>query len=415
MKNYLYHMTPALITGTLFLTGLSVQTMANNTTDDTNAVSISMEGDTIVANADNVNISDSVVTITEGGTYILSGTLNDGNVIVDAGSEEEVQLIFHGVSINSGTFAPVYIRQADKVIITLEEGTDNVLTNGGTYAQIDDNNVDAVIFSKDDLSFEGTGSLRISSSTEHGIVGKDDITITDGTIEIHTPDTAIRAKDNISVSGGTFELVTESDGLHAENNEDDSLGNIYITGGTFHIQVGDDGIHANTLLQIDDGTFDITAAEGLEATYVMINNGDISIAASDDGINAGKKSSQYTPTIEINDGNIVVVMGQGDTDGIDANGDIVINGGTIDVTGSSTFDYDGTGVLNGGTVIVNGQQVDTLPMQGKGGRGGMAGHGIMEGYGGEGYDGMEGRGNMENYGGMEGHVGKYGFGKKGEA
>lgn len=375
MKKFLYHMTPAFITGSLFLAGVTMQAMASSIIDETNAVSISMTEDTIQASTDKVNISDSVVTITEGGTYILSGTLNDGYVIVEAGEKETVELILNGVSINSDTFAPIYIKQADHVIVTLEEDTENVLTNGGTYSQIDDNNVDAVIFSKDDITLNGSGSLRIYSDHAHGIVGKDDITITEGTYDINTPDTAIRAKNNISVENGTFQITADSDGFHAENDKDDSLGNIYISGGNFSINVGDDGIHANTLLQIDDGTFDITAAEGLEATYVMINNGDISIEASDDGINAGQKSSQYMPKIEINDGNIVVVMGPGDTDGIDANGDIEINGGTVDVTGGSTFDYDGKGIINGGIVIVNGQQVDTLPEQFMGGHGGKGGKG----------------------------------------
>ena len=127
----------------------------------------------------------------------------------------------------------------------------------------------------------------------------------------------------------------------------------------------------------------ITAAEGLEATHVTINDGEISIEASDDGINASQKSDVLSPVIEINGGSTTIVMGEGDTDGVDSNGDIVINGGTISVNGNSTFDYDGTGVINGGTVIVNGEQVTTLPNQmmggpeGTGGPGGMGDPGSM--------------------------------------
>ena len=132
----------------------------------------------------------------------------------------------------------------------------------------------------------------------------------------------------------------------------------------------------------NSGLVNITAAEGLEATYVRINGGEIAIQASDDGVNAARKSTAYTPTFEMNDGYLKVVMGPGDTDGIDANGNIVINGGTIDVTGNSTFDYDGTAQLNGGTVICNGQQVSTLPNQMMGGgRGGM----MNSGWGGSQY------------------------------
>ena len=121
------------------------------------------------------------------------------------------------------------------------------------------------------------------------------------------------------------------------------------------------------MIEIKNGTFNITAAEGIEATYVKINDGKINISASDDGINAGNKSDKYSVKIEINGGDITINMGQGDTDGVDSNGDIIINGGTISVTGQSTFDYDGTGTINGGTVICNGEEVTTLPNQFMGG------------------------------------------------
>ena len=145
--------------------------------------------------------------------------------------------------------------------------------------------------------------------------------------------------------------------------------------GEFTIVSKDDGIHADGMIEINGGTYKVTAAEGIEATYVKINDGTINIEASDDGINAGNKSSKYSVKIEINGGNITVKMGQGDTDGVDSNGDIIINGGTISVTGQSTFDYDGTGTINGGTVICNGEQVTTLPNQFMGGgmRGGNPG------------------------------------------
>lgn len=382
MKNLLSKIMPVIVAGTIGLAGVAVQAEENNELlqtsetaveidiDDANAVNITMSGKEIKSDSDKVSISGSTITITQAGNYILSGSLENGSVIVNAGKEDKVQISLNGVSINSDTFAPIYVAQAGEVSVTLEEGTDNLLVNGGTFEQVDDNKVDAVIFSKDAIVMEGSGSLTIQSPAAHGIVVKDEMTIKSGTYEITTSDTAISAKDSITVADGTFKLTSDADGFHAENDKDDTVGNICISGGTFNINVGDDGIHANTLLEIDGGTFDITAAEGLEATYITINNGDISIVASDDGINAAQKSSKYSPTIEINDGNIKVVMGPGDTDGIDANGSIVINGGVVDVTGGSTFDYDDTGVINGGTVIVNGQQVDTLPTQRMGGHGG---------------------------------------------
>ena len=340
-----------------------------------NQVTISLNGTSASASSDSVQISGSTVTITAAGTYVLSGSLDNGSVIVNATKEDKVQLVLDGAEINSDTFAAIYVVQADKVFITLAEGSVNTLTNGGSFVQIDDNDVDAVIFAKDDITFNGSGKLVISSPAGHGIVGKDEVTVTGGVYEITSAKCAIRGKDSIAISGGAFTLKAGTDGLHAENNDDDSLGSIYIAGGSFVITAGDDAVHANTLLQIDGGTMSISAAEGLEATYVQINGGEISISASDDGVNAAKKSSAYTPTFEMTGGTLTVVMGQGDTDGIDSNGNVIVSGGTIDVTGQSSFDYDGAAQFTGGTIIVNGRQVTSIPNQMMGG-GGFGGGGM---------------------------------------
>ena len=173
-------------------------------------------------------------------------------------------------------------------------------------------------------------------------------------------------------------MNTDKDAFHAENDEDNTAGYIYICGGTFDIIAGGDGVQATTVLQIDGGTMNINATEGLEGTFVQLNGGDINITASDDGVNATSKSTAYNVKIEINDGNLTVNMGQGDTDGIDSNGDLIINGGTVNVNGQSPFDFDGQGQLNGGTVYTNGTQITELSNQfgmggGMGGRGGMGG------------------------------------------
>lgn len=259
---------------------------------------------------------------------------------------------------------------------------DSALSVTGSFKKDGDTNTDGVIFSRSDLVLNGTAILTVSS-TDNGIVSKDDLKVTGGTYQITASSKAFEANDSIQISDGNFTLKAGTDGLHAENDEDDSLGYIYVSGGTFHITAGDDGIHAVSLLQIDDGTFNIIAAEGMEATYVQINGGTINIQASDDGINAGKKSSAYTPTIEFNGGNITITMGAGDTDGVDSNGNIIVNGGTISVTGNSTFDYDGTAQINGGTIIVNGQETDTIPNQMMGGRGNMNNN-----FGGKGHKGF---------------------------
>ena len=152
----------------------------------------------------------------------------------------------------------------------------------------------------------------------------------------------------------------------------------------FTINGASDGIQACAVLQIDGGDFDITAAEGLEATYIVINDGNITINASDDGINAAANTNAYETAIVFNGGNVNVSVGQGDTDAIDSNGSIYVNGGTINVTAQmSSFDYDRTAEFNGGTIIVNGQEVSEIPqsMMGGGMRGGMN-DGMNGGFGG---------------------------------
>ena len=313
------------------------------------------------------------ITITEAGVYILSGTASDCTVIVNAAAEDaKVQLVLDGLNITNTDAPAIYVVSADKCFVTTASGSSNSLSVTGTFVADGTTNLDAVIFSKDDLVLNGTGTLTVSS-TANGITSKDDLKVTGGTYVITSTKHGLEGKDSLAVSGGTFTINAGKDGLHSENSDDNTLGYIYICGGTFDITSGDDGIHGTTVVQIDGGTFTIDAVEGIEATYIQINDGTISINASDDGINAAAKSTAYDVVIEFNGGDTTIVMGSGDTDAVDANGSIYVNGGTIDITApTSSFDYDVTGELNGGTVTVNGQQVTTMPasMMGGGGMGG---------------------------------------------
>ena len=329
-----------------------------------------------VADGQDVHIADA-------GVYVLTGTATNVTVYVEADSDAKVQLVLDGLNLTNQDAPCVYIQSADKVFVTLSG--DSALAVTGSFSE--DDNADGVIFSRSDLVLNGTATAAVSS-TDNGVVCKDDLKITGGIWNITASSKAIEANDSIRVSDGTLNLNAGTDGLHAQNSDDDALGYIYIIGGTFAIRAGDDAIHAVSVVEIDGGTFDVTAAEGIEGTYIQINGGTIRIQASDDGINAARKSSAYSPTVEINGGDITISMGAGDTDGIDSNGDIVVNGGIISVTGNSTFDYDGSAQYNGGTILVNGQQVSAIPNQMMGGmRGGMQG-GMMGGMGGQSQGGM---------------------------
>lgn len=306
-------------------------------------------------------VSGQDVSITQEGVYVLSGSATDVSIVVDADSEAKVQIVLDGVSVTNADAPVVYVKSADKVFITTTHST-NYMEVSGAFVADGETNLDAVIFSKDDLVLNGVGTLEIKSAQGNGITTKDDLKITGGTLILTAAGHGLEANDSINIADGNITIEAGADGLHSEYDEDDTVGSIHILGGSFTIQAGDDGIRATSILQIDGGTINVlSSVEGLEATYVLINNGTITVNASDDGINATNKSYAYSVLIEVNGGNIQVTVGNGDTDAFDSNGNIVVNDGVIVVTApTSSFDADGTATLNGGTVTVNGQVVTSL-------------------------------------------------------
>ena len=263
------------------------------TYDESEAVKITLSGKTATCDSSNVHIEDGVVTIKAAGVYVLSGTLTDGTVVVDAGDDDKVQLVFDGVSITAADYAAIYAKNADKVFVTLTEGTENTLTVSGDYVQTDDNNVDAVIFAKCDLTLGGSGSLTVKDTTGHGIVSKDDLVVTGGTYTIDSQDHCLNGKDSVRIADGTFTLTCDEDGIHA-GNDDQQDSYIYIEGGDIDISVGDDAMHAEGLLIITGGDIDISKSyEGIEGYKILVTGGDIDVVANDDG-QCGKTRQQRT-------------------------------------------------------------------------------------------------------------------------
>lgn len=312
----------------LMLTMIGSEARAEGSQSDTEEeslpeYSITLSDSQSSSSCSSVAFSGNTVTITEAGNYILFGSLSDGQICVDTDKESRVHLNLAGVRITSFDSAAIYVRSADKVVIILEDGTDNTLISSGSFVQTDENNVDAAVFSKDDLTIKGNGTLTVTASDGHGIVSKDDLKIKGGLVSVTSARKALSANDSVTIDDG----------------------NLTLNAGT----------------------------EGMEANNVVINGGSISIQAGDDGINATFLSDVSRPAIEMNGGSLTIVMGAGDTDGIDSNGDLVMTGGTIDVTASSAFDIDGSISFTGGRVFINGQQVDSIPnqMMGTGGFGGM--------------------------------------------
>ena len=348
------------------------------TYDESEAVKITLSGKTAACNSSNVQIEDGVVTIKAAGVYVLSGTLTDGTIVVDAGDDDKVQLVLDGVSIMAADYAAIYAKNADKVFVTLAEGAGNSLTVSGDYVQTDDNNVDAVIFAKCDLTLNGTGSLTVKDNMGHGIVAKDDLVVTGGTYTIYSQDHCLNGKDSVRIADGTFNLSCDEDGIHA-GNDDQQDGYVYIEGGDINISVGDDALHAEGLLIITGGDIDVSkSCEGVEGYKILVTGGDIDVVSSDDGFNAagGSSGSGYNhdgfgggPGMDgvdmdaDSDAYILITGGtiniNADGDGIDSNGCIGITGGSVYVLGSSdngngAMDYGICAAITGGEIVAVG-------------------------------------------------------------
>lgn len=248
-------------TGTFSSTDMFTERDLAGTYEESGAVYVTLSDDGITGETAGVAINGQTMTITAEGTYIFSGTLSEGQIVVDA-DNAKVQIVFDNVDITCASSAAVYVKSAEKVFVTLAEGSQNTLRNTDEYVAIDDNNIDAVIFAKSDLTLNGTGSLTIVSAEGHGIVSKDDLKITGGTYDITEAGHALSGKDSVRIADGTFILNAEKDGIHAENADDEEKGYIYIADGDFTITSDGDGMDASNIVQIEDGTLDITAGGG---------------------------------------------------------------------------------------------------------------------------------------------------------
>ena len=254
------------------------------------------------------------LTLTEAGDYVLSGTLTDGSVIINAPEDAKLHLILNGAHIASQSAAALYVISADKVFVTLADGSENGVSAAGDSAEDDYANVDAAIFARCDISFNGSGSLSISSAKGHGIVSKDDLVFTGGSYMIQAANHGISGKDSIRIADGSFVVTAGKNCLDSDNDKDSNKGVIYIAGGSFDLSSGndachcfgdfdflagsmeisaaDDGVHSDAALSVSGGSITISLCyEGLEGVTVDISGGTIDITSSDDGINAANGSS----------------------------------------------------------------------------------------------------------------------------
>lgn len=323
---------------------------------------ISLNGNSASCSSSAINISGSQITISEAGSYLLRGTLNDGCITIDTSKNDKVQLILDQVQITCSNSAAIYIRQADKVFITLAPNTTNALINGGSYADSAEDNIDAVIFSKDDITFNGSGKLSVSSPAGHGIVSKDELTFAGGIYEITSSSHALAGKDSVAITASSFTIDSQKDGIHAENNDDDSLGFIYVKSGFFNIHAAGDGISAAADLMIDGGEYTIVSGGGAQNAERKVSgfpgqmggdrpggfHSDNTSDQEEDGIST--KAVKSGKSLHINGGTFFV---DACDDAFHCNGSITVNNGSYEInTGDDGFHADDTLTINSGTIII---------------------------------------------------------------
>ncbi|MDR2063908.1 MAG: carbohydrate-binding domain-containing protein [Candidatus Nomurabacteria bacterium] len=328
----------------------------------------------ISADSQLINLADyadgAVVEISSAGEYVLSGKMANGQIVVEVGDEEKVQLYLDNVEIVNPAGSAILVSNAKKVIITLNDGTTNIVTDGATSPESDAaDEPDAAIFAHDDLTINGTGALVVNAKHADGIESRDDLKIAGGEITVSAADNGLFGNKSVETKTATLTISSGGDAVHSD-------GDLIIESGSFVINAGDDGMHADGTLTINAGTIDIKESfEGIEATDIVVNGGNISVVASDDGLNGagGNDDNSSSPTTSSgrgrdnfrgNSGSITVTggtlfiaaAGSGTGDGFDANGDITITGGDIVIKTPSSFhdygalDADGAISITSGTV-----------------------------------------------------------------
>lgn len=340
--------------------------------DAQTAANIILTESGITAEGTGVQADGTTVVIQQAGTYVLSGVLEDGQVRIEANEGELVHLVLNGAELSNKTTASIYGTEKCKVVLTLAEGTSNKISDAGTYQYAEgEDEPDAPIFLKGDLSINGTGALEVNGTNACGIRSKGDLKMVSGTVKIDAADDGLKGKDSVVISGGELNIVSGGDGIKSNQDKDAEKGYVWIAGGTIRIAAKQDGIQAEHALIIQDGSIEITESdEALEGKSVDIFGGVIKANASDDGINAAGPAETEWEKMQDQDGVYIHIAGgeiwlNANADGVDSNGDLYMDGGTLYLStpvigDASIIDYNGTARITGGIVAAAG---GTMMMQ----------------------------------------------------
>ena len=333
---------------------------ANVSNKDTkgNTTNISVDNNTVSINGDGASSEGNVITVGKAGNYNFTGTLDEGQIIVDA--DGDVNFTFNNFSISYSKDAPIVAKKG-KLNIVSADGTDNKVSDKRAANTEDENGsnesskeaYDAAIYGEADINLSGSGKLTVEGGYEDGIHSKSNLSVESGNYSVTASHHGLNGKKTLVVKNGTFDVTTVEDAFH-------SKGDVTVENGEININAGDDAVHADNTLTVKDGKINVAASnEGLEGITVNIEGGDITVNSSDDGVNAAgdtEDGSQASYAINISGGNLKVVPGG---DGIDSNGDLNISGGNIFIDGPSDggnapVDYDGTATITGGSILATG-------------------------------------------------------------
>lgn len=316
-----------------------------------------------------VTVADGTVTIGAAGTYVLSGDLT-GQVVVDTAGDGVVRLVLDDATITSETTAAINVVDAESVVVVLADGSSNELVDAATYDDTSEDAPTGTLYSTADLTIGGTGSLTVTGSSNNGIVGKDGLVITGGTIDVTSVDDGILGKDYLVLTDGTVTVNAAGDTFKSDNTEDAGAGFVLIEGGELTVASQDDGIKGTQVL-ISGGTVDVAeSTEALEGSLIIVDGGDLELHSADDGVNAassddgtatdgqpgGEMAANDSVRLVVNGGTLEVWASG---DGLDSNGSATITGGDITVYGPTTdgngaLDVNGTFKVSGGTLLATG-------------------------------------------------------------
>lgn len=323
---------------------------------DENSCKITFKDNSAKADSENgIVVNGSDITITKEGTYILSGDCSDGSVVIETDDKSKVQLVLDNLNLTSKN-SPLVIKEADKVFITLANGSNNTLSDSSSYSlTIDDSTVDSAIFSKADLAINGSGSLTVNGNYKHGIVSKDDLIITGGTINVSSKSSGIDGKDCVKIKSASVNVDSGTDSIRSTNiDETDSRGFVYINSGSFNLTSTNDAIQAASMLRIDGENFEITtgggSSNGKTHTESMGRGMNMFSSSSDSEDTESAKALKAAGNIKINGGTYNI---NSSDDSIHSNSDVIItNCDFTSQTGDDVIHADNALTIDGGTISI---------------------------------------------------------------